>query len=88
MSNDTNTSAVAGTAATMPDALALNQLAVIGVMDAYDGTAALLRSARGQIARVTVGDRAFGVRVTAIGDTQVLLTDRWGQTKSLQLPRS
>ncbi len=88
MSNDTTTSALAGVKATVPEALDLNTLAVIGVMDAHDGMAALLRSSNGQIARVSVGDEAFGVQITAIGDTQVLLTNRWGRTQSLALPSS
>ena len=74
--------------ATLPDALELNTLSVIGLMEAHDGVAALLRSSRGQIARVSVGDQVFGVQVTAIGDAQILLTDRWGRTQSLALPHS
>jgi hypothetical protein len=88
MADDTTTTGLAGTKATLPDTLELRALSVIGLMDAHDGTAALLRSSRGQIARVQVGDSAFGVQVTAIGDAQILLTDRWGQTQSLALPHS
>jgi len=88
MTDETTTAALAGVNATMPEALELNTLSVIGVMDAHDGMAALLRSARGEIARVTVGDAVFGVQVTAIGEDQVLLTDRSGRTQSLALPRS
>jgi Tfp pilus assembly protein PilP len=88
MTDETTTAALAGVNATMPEALELNTLSVIGVMDAHDGMAALLRSARGEIVRVTVGDEAFGVQVTAIGEDQVLLTDRSGRTQSLALPRS
>lgn len=88
MSNETTSSALPGVKATLPEALELNELSVIGLMDARDGMAALIRSARGEIARVTIGDEAFGVQIIAIGDDQVLLTDRWGQTKSLALPRS
>ena len=88
MSDDTTSSVLAEAKATMPDALELNALSVIGLMDAHDGVAALLRSSRGQIARVSVGDEVFGVQITAIGDKQILLTDRWGQTQSLALPRS
>jgi Tfp pilus assembly protein PilP len=67
--------------------LDLSALSVIGVMQARDGTAALLRSSRGEIARVLVGQEAFGMRVTAIGDDQILMTDRWGRTQSLALPQ-
>ena len=88
MSEDTQGAARVGANATMPDALPLNNLAVIGLMEAHDGVAALLRSSRGQIARVQVGDTAFGVQITAIGAAQVLLTDRWGRSHSLALPSS
>lgn len=79
--------ALAGEHATLPQALDLSALSVIGVMQASDGTAALLRSSRGEIARVLVGQEAFGMRVTAIGDDQILMTDRWGRTQSLALPQ-
>lgn len=72
--------------ATLPEALDLSALSVIGLIEAHDGAAALLRSSNGQIARVTTGDAAFGVTVTAIGEAPILLTDRWGRTQSLQLP--
>lgn len=88
MSNETPSSVLAEAKATLPDALELNTLSVIGLMEAHDGVAALLRSSRGQIARVSVGDEVFGVQVTAIGDAQILLTDRWGRTQSLALPHS
>ncbi|KQB97740.1 hypothetical protein AL073_02035 [Loktanella sp. 1ANDIMAR09] len=88
MANETTQSPLSGQKATLPDTLELRELSVIGLMDAHDGIAALLRSSRGEIARVQVGDRAFGVQITAIGDAQVLLTDRWGRTQSLALPHS
>ena len=88
MSETTPDPALAAEKATTPDALALNTLSVIGLIDAHDGATALLRSARGEGARVHVGDDVFGVQITAIGDDQVLLTNRWGQTKALQLPQS
>lgn len=78
---------LAGQKATISEALDLHSLSVIGLMQAHDGKAALLRSSRGQIARVSVGQEAFGVRVTAIDDDQILMTDRWGRTQSLALPQ-
>jgi hypothetical protein len=83
-----SSAALAADKATMPDALDLRALTVIGVINAPSGAAALLRSSRGQIARVSVGGEAFGVQITAIGDDQVLLTDRWGRTQALHLPHS
>lgn len=72
--------------ATIVDALSLRDLTVIGLMKAHDGPAALLRSARGRIARVNAGSTAFGVTVTAIADDHVLITDRSGTTTALRVP--
>ena len=85
MPEETSNTALAAVHATTPDALAEHTLSVIGMMEAHDGTAALLRSSRGQIARVQVGDTAFGAQIIAISDLQVVLTDRWGRTQSLAL---
>ena len=74
--------------ATLPEALDVSALSVIGLLEAHDGAVALLRSSDGQVARVTTGDAVFGMTITAIGDAQILLTDRWGRTQSLKLPRS
>jgi len=83
MLDETSDAALAAVHATTPDALAEHKLAVIGIMNAHDGPAALLRSSRGQVARVRAGDTAFGTEITAIGEAQVVLTDRWGRTQSL-----
>lgn len=82
------TPALAAANATRPDVLALRSLTVIGVMRAHDGQAALLRSARGRIARVQTGAQVFGVTVTAIGDDHVILADRSGQTQTVGVPGS
>ncbi len=82
------TPALAAAKATQPDVLALNDLTVIGLMNAHDGPAALLRSPRGQFARVQVGARVFGVTVTGIGDDQLILTTRGGQTKAITVAGS
>lgn len=79
-------SALVGAHATVEDALDMRSLTVIGVVEAFDGPAALLRSSRGDIARVAVGEEAFGVTITAIGTEEVILTNRWGQTEALALP--
>lgn len=77
------TSALAAAHATRPDAIDLRGLAVIGVMNAHDGPAAILRSGRGQIARVQVGTEVFGVTVTAIGEDRVILTTWSGATQTI-----
>ena len=80
------TTALAEQKATVPEALELNALIVIGVIDSQNGARALLRSSQGQIARVGVGDEAFGVTIPAIGDDRVLATDWLGRTRALTLP--
>jgi len=69
--------------ATRPDAIELRDLTVIGIMRAFDGPAALLRSGRGRIARVQVGTQVFPVTVTAIANDQVVLTNRSGQAQAV-----
>ena len=77
----------AAAAATLEGALDMHTLQLLGVMDAHDGPAALIRSSRGQIARLHLGEEAFGYTITAIGEDSVILTNRWGQTESLGLPQ-
>ena len=76
------TPALAADNATRPDAIELGDLAVIGIINGQSGAAALLRSSRGDIARVAPGDEVFGVTVTAIGGNQVLLTNWLGRTEA------
>mgnify|MGYP001803145804 FL=1 len=82
------TSALVATNATRPDALNLWSLTLIGVMQAHDGPAALLRSGRGRIARVQVGMQAFGVTVMAISDDRVILRNRLGQDETVGIAGS
>lgn len=74
--------------ATLTDALNIDALAVIGVIDAQNERAVLLRSARGNVARASVGTKVLGVEVIAIDDTQVVISDWLGRGKALQLPQS
>ncbi len=74
--------------ATIADAIALRELTLLGVMQAHDGPAALLRSARGRVARVQTGQQVFGYTIAAIGDAQVQLTDRRGTAHALTLAGS
>lgn len=79
-------SSVAEAQATTPDILALDRLTLIGLMNTPEGPAALIRAANGRVARIVPGMRTLGVTVTAIGDTQVLLTGSDGVTKAMQMP--
>jgi Tfp pilus assembly protein PilP len=78
---------VAAVAATQRDVIDMQTLQLLGVMQANDGLAALIRSAAGEIARVSVGDVAFGITITAIGDDSVILTNGQGQTEALAIPQ-
>lgn len=80
------TPAQVAASATIVDGINLRELTLLGVLQAHDGPAALLRSPRGQIARVQTGAQAFGYTIAAIGDTQVQLTDRHGTLYALTLP--
>ena len=59
------TPALVAEQATLPDILPLDGVTLIGIFNAYDGPAALLRSSRGKIERVTPGAQAMGMTVTA-----------------------
>ncbi|WP_394177937.1 hypothetical protein [Yoonia maritima] len=86
MTNDTPANVAAS--ATLPDLLTLDNLTVIGVMAGQAPPAALLRSSRGDIARVSPGESAFGVVIAAIDANQVVLTDRIGTQHVLAVPGS
>jgi len=79
--------AIAAQAATVDDLIDLRALQLLGVMKAHDGPIALLRSSRGQIARLALGEEAFGVRVIAIGEDRITVTNFWGQSEALTLPQ-
>ncbi|MBE0413001.1 hypothetical protein [Yoonia sp.] len=72
--------------ATLPGALPLNGLTLIGIFTLQDGPAALLRSSNGQIARATPGTAVLGVTVTAISAATVMLVDQTGTSHALAVP--
>lgn len=75
-------------AATLSDAIDLGEFVLLGVMHTPNVTWALLRSPRGEIARVETGNTVFGYTIAAIGDGQVQLTDSAGKLYALSLPGS
>lgn len=82
------TPALVAEQATLPNILPLDGVTLIGIFNAHDGPAALLRSSRGKIERVTPGAQAMGMTVTAIGADTVMLTNRAGTTHALAVPGS
>ncbi len=71
--------------ATRTNAINLRKLALLGVMHAADGGAALLRHPDGRVARLVVGEHVGKWRIGAIGDTHVVLI-RNGEGATLHLP--
>lgn len=71
--------------ATIPNALALNDLALLGTFGPKDMPQALVRHRSGRVQKVTVGDRLSGGRVVAVSD-HVIIADRKGKTTALRMP--
>ncbi|MEY1555830.1 hypothetical protein AB3Y40_09370 [Yoonia sp. R2331] len=86
MASADQTPANVAAAAAIPDALPLDGVALIGLISDSTGGAALLRNGQGEIERVTTGDSAFGLTVTALDDSQIVLADARGTTHTLQIP--
>lgn len=72
--------------AVTPNALAMNKLALIGVMSSADASSALIRTPQGQIAKVTVGDIVDTQTVAAISDDALILAAPNGAQTVLQMP--
>lgn len=83
-----STPAIVAEKATLGGVLPMNGLTIIGIFASQDGPAALMRSSRGQILRVTPGAQVLGVTVTAIGDATVMLVDGAGTSHALAVPGS
>ncbi len=81
----TATPAIAAEAATVSEGLDLGQTALIGVFGAPEARRALVRSSRGRISRVEVGDRLLGGRVLKIEQSALLIETRAGVAQ-LSLP--
>ena len=79
-------STLAEAQATAADALELDRLTLIGLMNTAEGPAALIRAANGKVERIVPGMRTLGVTVTAIGETQVLVTGSDGVTLAMYMP--
>lgn len=72
--------------AVIPDALALDRLTLIGVMHAGDSASALIRTSRGEIAKVTTGDTVGAQTVAAISDDSLILASPNGAQTILHMP--
>lgn len=72
-------------AASVPDALPLNELALIGVFEGPEGATALIRLATGEIVKVAPGTMIGPSQVVAIGDGAMVLA-RGSETSRLTLP--
>jgi Tfp pilus assembly protein PilP len=72
--------------ALIPDALAMHKLALIGLMHAGENGSALIRTPRGDIVKVTVGDQVGNKTVAAISDDALILVAGNGAQTILQMP--
>jgi len=85
--NTATTNAKTTAAATDENALPLSGTTLIGTLTGPNGPVALLRLRRGDMRRVSKGDRIDGAQITAISDGQLHMM-RAGQPKILTMPRS
>ena len=72
--------------ATIPNALTLRNVALIGVFGTAETKHALLRLTGGRIRRVGVGDTVSQNRIVAISDEAVIFNDFTG-TRTLTMPQ-
>ena len=75
-------------AATLNDALSLDGLTLIGLFSGPESPTALIRSDRGNIARVSAGESIFGLQIAAIDADRIILTDRTGTQHVMVVPGS
>lgn len=87
MASETQTPDNVAQAAAIPNAIALNDLSLIGLLADAQGPAALLRDDAGDIQRVRPGDQAFGHLVVAMDDNAVQLSDLRGNMRVLKMPQ-
>jgi len=74
-------------AATQGNAIALGNVALVGVFGTSSNRRALIRTPNGRFKRVAIGDRVDGGRVAAI-DSNSLRYSKGGRTITLQMPSS
>lgn len=77
-------SASVARSATETNAIRLNRINLIGVFGTPSARRALVRTARGRVVRVAVGDRLDGGRVTAIGANELRYTKN-GRNERLEI---
>ncbi|WP_269142424.1 pilus assembly protein PilP [Sulfitobacter mediterraneus] len=65
----------------------LDSIAVIGIFGSNAAPGALIRTHRGKIERVAVGDKVAGGVVAAISENAVILNKR-GKTTQMKLPQT
>jgi len=74
-------------AATQSDAIALGNVALVGVFGTSSNRRALIRTPNGRFKKVAIGDRVDGGRVAAIDGNSLRYT-KGGRTVTLQMPSS
>ena len=72
--------------AVTPNALAMDRLALIGLMSAGDTSSALIRTPQGEITKVVVGDAVGAQTVAAISDDSLILAAPNGRQTMMYMP--
>lgn len=72
--------------ASLPDALPQGEITVLGIFMTPETATALLRSPRGEITRLSPGESAFGVTLTAVADDAVMVQSARGAVTRLTIP--
>jgi len=80
------TSASVAKRATVKNAISLNRLSLIGVFGAESRRQALVRTSRGKIVKVKVGDRLDSGQVSAIGEHELYYVKN-GRNIRLTMPK-
>lgn len=81
------TPAAAAQTATMEGVLPLRELTLLGTLTSGREHVAILRTERGRIVRLKLGERRSGLFLRALGDGQATIVDRSGNATTLELPR-
>ncbi len=82
----TETTPFVAQTASIPDALPLHEVSLLGLFGGPEDQSALLRNPAGDVAMVKTGDRVFGLTVIAMNDASVQFRDERGRDGTLSIP--
>ena len=82
----TETSPAVAEMAAIPDAISMDEIALVGLFSNAEGGRALIRSPQGDILVLNVGDTALGLTVVAVADDALHVSDPTGTLRQLTMP--